>query len=117
MAERLLEYLNNTAKKAGSERYRSYAGLRERLREGAMEEEARLVIDYKAAQWLDDDTMAYCVRPKTLFGKENFPGYLAEARGWESKGRPKIGRNGKADKLQRDLDATRAWALEEEEAT
>lgn len=38
------------------------------------------VIDYLVLKWKDEPKMASFLRPKTLFGKENFPEYLDEAR-------------------------------------
>jgi uncharacterized phage protein (TIGR02220 family) len=38
------------------------------------------VIDYLILTWKNNPTMEKFLRPKTLFGKENFPMYLDEAR-------------------------------------
>jgi len=84
----LMEYLNQATERSGVTLFRSYGGLRERLKDGVADEDVRLVIDFKRAQWGHDERMRAYIRPKTLFGKENFPGYLDEARGWDARGRP-----------------------------
>ena len=54
-----------------------------RLREGYTAEELIQVVVVKAEQWMGDEKMEKYLRPATLFGKQKFPGYLAEYQRWE----------------------------------
>lgn len=47
-----------------------------------------LVVDYLTAKWLDDPKMCDYLRPKTIFGPENFSEYFQKAQVWHRKGRP-----------------------------
>lgn len=47
-----------------------------------------LVVDYLTAKWLDDPKMCDYLRPKTIFGPENFSEYFQKAKVWHRKGRP-----------------------------
>ncbi|WP_107283116.1 replication protein P [Photobacterium lipolyticum] len=51
-----------------------------RLSDGASVKVLKLVIDYKACEWLNDPKMAQFLRPSTLFGTEKFNGYLIAAK-------------------------------------
>ncbi|MFW6369361.1 MAG: conserved phage C-terminal domain-containing protein [Myxococcota bacterium] len=59
-----------------------------RLREGMTVEQAKLVIDFKWDAWGYKPEMVEYVRPSTLFGKQKWPEYLAEAESWDEAGRP-----------------------------
>jgi len=87
-AQTLLDYLNNRTSRSGAARFTSWAGLRERLDEGATEDDVRVVVDLKIAQWTHVEKMRAYIRPRTLFGRESFAGYLSEARDWDQRGRP-----------------------------
>ena len=89
-ANQLLDYLNRATAREGASRFKSYAGLRARLEDGATDDDIRLVVDFKSMQWANDEKMRQFIRPKTLFGPQNFPGYLSEANAWNAKGRPSL---------------------------
>lgn len=88
--DEVLTHLNSALGKSGASAFTSGCGLGERLRKGATVEDAKLVIDFKVAEWAEDDKMRQYIRPKTLFGAENFPGYLSEARDWDARGRTSL---------------------------
>lgn len=87
-ALKILEYLNEKAKRSFQASKASLKPIHGRLRDGMPEEKLRLVIDYKVSEWLEDEQMTEYLRPKTLFGPENFQGYLMGAESWEKRGRP-----------------------------
>ncbi len=49
-----------------------------RLDEGYEKKDLVRVVIVKADQWMGDEKMQRYLRPMTLFGKQKFPGYLAE---------------------------------------
>lgn len=49
--------------------------------------DCELVIAHRVARWTGTDQAEF-LRPKTLFAKKHFTGYLASARVWDSQGRP-----------------------------
>lgn len=85
-----MDYLNQATKRSGSGVFTSHGGLKERLKSGTSVADLKLVIDHKIAQWGDSEKMRAFIRPKTLFGPENFPGYLSEAHDWDARGRPSL---------------------------
>lgn len=116
LAEEILAYLNERASKRFQPSKTSLSKIRARLREGFAPDELRLVIDYKVAQWGKDERMREYLRPRTLFGPENFENYLVAAKEWDARGRPPLnGRPRKkldnvyvAPKGQRVVDQLRA---------
>ena len=92
---RVMEHLNRATKRSGPSLFRTYGGLKQRLVDGASVGDCLMVIDHKVAQWNGNEEMRPYIRPKTLFSPANFPGYLAEARQWNSRGRPSL-RNGRS---------------------
>ena len=85
-----LDHLNQMTERTGVARFRSATSVKERLREGATWRDLALVIDFCHAMWWGDARMEPYIRPKTLFGKENFPDYLVRARKWNAAGRPAL---------------------------
>ncbi|XUA20692.1 conserved phage C-terminal domain-containing protein [Citrobacter sp. OP27] len=51
-------------------------------------EDLMLVTDYATAKWAKDPKMSDYLRPKTLFGPENFAEYFQKATKWDKHGRP-----------------------------
>jgi len=49
-----------------------------RLRSGATLQQIKAVIAKKSMEWRDNENMERYLRPKTLFGRENFENYLGE---------------------------------------
>lgn len=116
-ATSVLEYINRVTQRVGAERLRSSPDLNGRIREGATDADAILVFEYKLAEWGEDDKMAGYVKPSTIFSKGHFADYLRAARMWAERGRPAIGPNGSKARIQSDLDAARAWAEEDDDAS
>lgn len=78
----------------------NYEKLRSRMREGATDEQLRLVIEHKCAAWKDDAKMRKYLRPETLFSSK-FWGYLADA---EDTGAPGDSGESKSKLLNRPLE-------------
>lgn len=83
-----LDHLNAVTERTGAARFTSAKSIKERIRDGATLNDFVLVIDFCRAMWWGDPKMETFVRPRTLFGKENFPEYLVRARKWHNEGRP-----------------------------
>ena len=118
----VLYHLNSVLGLTGKHMLTSPTSLSLRFNEGATLEDCLLIIDYKYAEWGNDDGMRQYIRPKTLFSKTHFPEYLRMANIWDEGGRQSVGRNnkkvkdeiraellGKKDRLHRD------WLLLSEE--
>ncbi|RAI79695.1 replication protein [Macrococcoides goetzii] len=78
-ATKVIEYLNDKAKK----RFRATPGnikfINGRIKDGFELEDFKKVIDTKVSQWINDSKMNEYLRPKTLFNSENFESYLNSA--------------------------------------
>ena len=98
-----LNHLNGLTERTGPARFTSPTSIKERIRDGATREDLLLVIDFCYAMWWGDPKMETYIRPKTLFGKENFPEYLVRGRKWRRDGKPPLG-NGTARILTQDRD-------------
>ena len=85
----LLDYLNERTNRSGPTAFKSGDGLRARLTDGATDDDVRLVIDCKIAEWQDSDKMRQFLKPATLFSVKHFPAYLTEAIDWDQRGRRK----------------------------
>jgi len=85
-----LDHLNAVTERTGAARFTSPTSIKERIKSGAALEDLLLVIDFCRAMWWGDAKMETYIRPKTLFGKENFPEYLVRARKWDRDGRPSL---------------------------
>lgn len=79
----ILEYLNKKTGRRFREVDSTLAPIMARLKEGFTESECRLVIDDRWGRWGHDERMEEYCRPATIFGKEKFPGYLAEAQKYQ----------------------------------
>jgi len=93
IAEAVLGHLNEITERTGAARFTSPTSIKERLKDGATIEDLLLVTDFCHALWWGDRRMETYIRPKTLFGKENFPEYLVRGRKWQHDGRPPIKSN------------------------
>jgi uncharacterized phage protein (TIGR02220 family) len=69
--QEVLNYLNEKTKK----NYRVARGLQSRFNEGYTVDDAKMVIDIKCNEWLNDDKMRAFLRPETLFSGK-FDTYL-----------------------------------------
>ena len=85
-----LDHLNRKTERTGAAKFTSPTSIKERIRDGACLSDFLLVIDFCHAMWWEDPKMETYIRPKTLFGKENFPEYLVRARKWSEEGRPPL---------------------------
>lgn len=88
-ADLVIDHLNHTAGTRYQKKPTSRKPINGRLNEGFAVDDLRLVIDFKHEHWGDNPEMAQYLRPATLFGTENFGGYLAAAQRWEKIGRPR----------------------------
>jgi len=80
-AQRILEYLNDKCGRGFSVTSETNTGLvTYHLAKGYTEEDFCLVVDVKKAEFLKKKGMKDYLRPSTLFGKENFPIYVEQAR-------------------------------------
>jgi len=101
-AEEVLTYLNEKSRTPFPMTKTHLKNIHGRMKDGYEPAQMKLVIDFKAAQWQNDDTMWEYLRPKTLFGPENFVGYLTGAEGWDKKGRPRLNKKKKSAVLVDD---------------
>lgn len=102
-AAEVLQYLNEKAQTHYRLSKTSLRPIHGRLKDGASIDDLKLVVDFKAAEWLSDEKMRQYLRPKTLFGPENFEGYLAAAKTWAGRGRPVVNGAPKNDDYIRAL--------------
>jgi len=58
--------------------------IRARLREGTSKHDLKLIVEYKAAEWLQDKRMKKYLRPATLFCPKHFEDYLDLAKQWDA---------------------------------
>jgi uncharacterized phage protein (TIGR02220 family) len=73
----IIEHLNQAVGSRFDHRSKdSIKHISARLRDGFSVDEIKTVIDKKAAEWLNDDTMHKYLRPTTLFNREKFENYL-----------------------------------------
>jgi len=86
----VLDHLNDVTERTGVARFTSAKSIKERIKDGARLEDLLLVTDFCHAMWWGDRKMETYIRPKTLFGKENFPEYLVRGRKWDADGRPSL---------------------------
>ena len=92
-AIKVLKYLNGKSVTPFPLSKTNLKGIHGRIKDGATVEELELVIDFKAAAWQNDERMWEYLRPKTLFGPDNFVGYLTGAKGWVTQGKPALRKN------------------------
>lgn len=75
---RVIEYLNDRAKRKFPAKGKNITLIKARISEGATFEQLTGVIDLKCHAWLNDPKMHEFIRPKTLFGQENFSQYVGQ---------------------------------------
>jgi len=109
-AVEVLDHLNEKAQTQFRPSKTSLKPIHGRIRDGATLDDLILVIDFKAAAWAGDEKMVQYLRPKTLFGPENFEGYLVGARAWALKGRPPLRKKTQAEVLREGMEAAREYA-------
>jgi uncharacterized phage protein (TIGR02220 family) len=90
VARSALDHLNEVTERTGPAKFTSPTSIKARIQDGASLEDLLVVIDFCHAMWWGDAKMETFIRPKTLFGKENFPEYLVRARKWHADGRPPL---------------------------
>ncbi|MFP1915051.1 conserved phage C-terminal domain-containing protein [Lonsdalea quercina] len=87
-AKQVLNYFNQTTGHSYRDGKTTIGYIRGRLAEEYVASDLILVVDYLTAKWLNDPRMCDYLRPKTLFGPENFPEYYEKSRKWQQSGRP-----------------------------
>lgn len=77
VAEEVLKYLNSVT----GRRFRDFSEIEKCIkRESSTLEDMKLVIDFKAKEWLDNPKMEGYLRPATLFCAKHYRSYLDEAQ-------------------------------------
>ena len=72
-------YLNEkTGRKYDAKNKGNQEFIKARYSEGRTQEDFKIVIDKKVAEWLSDEKMAKYLRPETLFNRTKFESYLNE---------------------------------------
>lgn len=109
-AERVLAHFNRVTKSSYRDSKTTMGYIRGRLAEPEYTaDDLILVTDYATAKWFNDPKMCDYLRPKTLFGPENFPEYHQKALKWNEAGRPEclngIWLKAGSDFRQRDVNA------------
>lgn len=87
-AKLVLEHFNQVTKSSYRDGKTTMGYIRGRLADGYAVADLIRVTDYTNAKWADDAKMSDYLRPKTLFGPENFQTYNQNALKWEAAGRP-----------------------------
>ncbi|MFZ5274715.1 conserved phage C-terminal domain-containing protein [Enterobacter asburiae] len=87
-AELVLTYFNRATRSSYRDGKTTMGYIRGRLSDMYSADDLILVTDYATAKWLNDPKMCDYLRPKTLFGPENFQEYHQKALKWHESGRP-----------------------------
>jgi len=106
LTDSLIDYLNEKSNSRFRHSSASRKPISARLAEGAIEEDVRLVIDYKCACWLGDPEWEGYLNPETLCRPTKFERNLNAAIKWHEDGRPPL--NDKARQATND-EALRRW--------
>ena len=75
---RVIEYLNDKAKRKFPAKGKNLTLVKARIAEGATFEQLTGVVDLKCHAWLNDPKMHEFIRPATLFGQEKFAQYVGQ---------------------------------------
>lgn len=110
-AERVLAHFNRVTESSYRDSKTTMGYIRGRLAEPDYSANDLIrVTDYATAKWLNDPKMCDYLRPKTLFGPENFPEYHQKALKWNEAGRPEclngVWLKAGSDFRKRDVNAT-----------
>lgn len=87
-AEMVLAHFNRVTRSSYRDGKTTMGYIRGRLTDMYSADDLMLVADYATAKWLNDPKMCDYLRPKTLFGPENFQEYHQKAMKWAESGRP-----------------------------
>jgi uncharacterized phage protein (TIGR02220 family) len=90
-AQRVLDHFNLVTESSygrGGKQKTVMGFINGRLADMYSAEDLILVTEYATAKWLKDPKMSDYLRPKTLFGPENFGEYFQKATKWHKHGRP-----------------------------
>lgn len=87
-AEIVLAHFNRVTRSSYRDGKTTMGYIRGRLADMYSADDLMLVADYATAKWLNDPKMCDYLRPKTLFGPENFQEYHQKAMKWAESGRP-----------------------------
>lgn len=84
----VLDHFNQVTNSSYRDGKTTMGFIRGRLADMFTAEDLIRVTDYATAKWLDDPKMCDYLRPKTLFGPDNFQEYHQKAIKWDKAGRP-----------------------------
>lgn len=98
-AQQVLDHFNQVTRSSYRDGKTTMGYIRGRLADMYSPDDLILVADYATAKWASDTKMRDYLRPKTLFGPENFQEYYQKALKWQEYGRPAY-RNGRWQKTQ-----------------
>lgn len=111
----LIKYLNEKTGRAFHNTEANKKLIKARLNDGFTKQDFKLVIDYKAMDWKDNQDMQKYLRPNTLFAPSHFDDYLNEAKEYlNHANRPKTTSDGqRAGKTPEEIEAERRKHAEE----
>lgn len=111
----LIKYLNEKTGRAFHNTEANKKLIKARLNDGFTKQDFKLVIDYKAMDWKDNQDMQKYLRPNTLFAPSHFDDYLNEAKEYlNHANRPKTTSDGqRVGKTPEEIEAERKKHAEE----
>lgn len=111
----LIKYLNEKTGRAFHNTEANKKLIKARLNDGFTKQDFKLVIDYKAMDWKDNQDMQKYLRPNTLFAPSHFDDYLNEAKEYlNHANRTKTTSDGqRAGKTPEEIEAERRKHAEE----
>ncbi|MGY3732427.1 conserved phage C-terminal domain-containing protein [Pediococcus acidilactici] len=111
----LIKYLNEKTGRAFHNTEANKKLIKARLNDGFTKQDFKLVIDYKAMDWKDNQDMQKYLRPNTLFAPSHFDDYLNEAKEYlNHANRPKTTSDGqRVGKTPEEIEAERRKHAEE----
>lgn len=111
----LIKYLNEKTGRAFHNTEANKKLIKARLNDGFTKQDFKLVIDYKAMDWKDNQDMQKYLRPNTLFAPSHFDDYLNEAKEYlNHANRPKTTSDGqRAGKTPEEIANKEAEHLKE----
>lgn len=88
--------------------------VRARLNDGFTKKDLKMVIDYKCAEWKNNESMHKYLRPNTLFAPSHFNDYLNEAKEYVTNSKTKTTSDGqRKGKTIEEIEAERDKHLKE----
>lgn len=110
----LIKYLNEKTGRAFHNTEANKKLIKARLNDGFTKQDFKLVIDYKAMDWKDNQDMQKYLRPNTLFAPSHFDDYLNEAKEYATHNKTKTTSDGQhIGKTIEEIEAERGKHLKE----